>query len=418
MKKLFALIDCNNFYVSCERVFNPKLAGKPVVVLSNNDGCIIARSEEAKKLGIKMGEPFFKCEKTLSHHAVHVYSSNYPLYGDMSQRVMAVIGQQEPEVEMYSIDEAFVRLPRSGNITDYGRALREKIRKQTGIPVSIGIGPTKTLAKIANRIAKKRMTSGVFDLTDHPQLTKILAETPAESVWGVGRKSGAKLAAANIHSALDLMQAEDVWLRKIMTVTGLRTAMELRGISCLDLDETSPKKSITCSRSFGHPVQSLEDLREAVATYTAIAAAKLRQQQSVASCLQVYINTDPFSKDQACYFGHRTTLLTGQTANTGELTRAAIRCLKTIYRPGHRYKKAGILLSGLTSDACRQPGLFTPAADQQPELMAAIDRVNRHMGHYTLQYGVAGFRKDWRNRQDRRSPAYTTCWQQLVMVKA
>ncbi len=418
MKKLFALIDCNNFYVSCERVFNPKLLGQPVVVLSNNDGCIIARSEEAKALGIKMGAPFFKFEKMLRSHNVQVYSSNYALYGDMSQRVMEVIGKLEPEVEIYSIDEAFIRLPDSPDISAYGEMICERVKKLTGIPVSMGIGPTKTLAKIASRIAKKETASGVFNITDHPNLEKILTRTLVTDIWGVGRRSGEKLAACGIRSALALANSNDEWLRKTLTITGLRTAMELRGISCLELDEATTKKSITCSRSFGRPIDSLAEMKEAIATYAGIAAGKLRQQRSVASCLQVFINTDPFKKEQACYFGHHNVTLSGQTANTAQLTQAALHCLKKIYRSGYRYKKAGIILGGLTDRSHRQPSLFDPAADQQAGLMRVMDQINRRMGHYTLQYGAAGFKKDWRNRQDLLSPAYTTCWQELPVVGA
>ncbi|NTW37306.1 MAG: hypothetical protein HGB17_14535 [Syntrophobacteraceae bacterium] len=277
MAQIFALLDCNNFYVSCERLFNPRLEGRPVVVLSNNDGCIIARSNEAKVLGIKMGEPFFKCRGLIAAHQVQVFSSNYPLYGDLSQRVMDVLCQLEPEVEIYSIDEAFIRLPQANEeaLLENGRHLRATVKKQVGIPVSIGFGPTKTLSKIANRIAKKRPEhGGVFALPDQG-LDALLATIEVGDVWGIGPRQSQKLFACGIRTALDLKNGNDTWLRKHLTVTGLRTAMELRGVSCLPLEDMPPpRKSVTSSRSFGQPITDLAWLREALSSYIAIAAEK------------------------------------------------------------------------------------------------------------------------------------------------
>lgn len=419
MKKVFALVDCNNFYASCERIFNPKLEGKPVVVLSNNDGCIIARSNEAKALGIKMGAPFFKCKSLIKRHNVQVFSSNYALYGDLSQRVMDVLQQMEPEVEIYSIDEAFVSLPYSENLTEYATQLRNKVKQCVGIPVSIGIAPTKTLAKLANRIAKKNAQyNGVFDISSHDKIDELLSSIEVGDVWGIGRQSTKKLNRQGIYSVLQLKKANDAWIRKHLTVTGLRTVMELRGIPCISLENTqASKKSIISSKSFGSPVGSLADLTEAISTYTSRAAEKLRNQKSIAGGLHVFITTNRF-KTCMQYSNSEMVILPEPTSSTPALIGAAVKCLKHIYKPGYEYQKAGVMLTDIASETCQQKNLFMETSDDKAPLMKALDKINERWGRHTLQYAVTGFKKPWKFKQTRKSPAYTTRWADLPIVKA
>ncbi len=424
MPKLFALLDCNNFYVSCERLFRPALEGRPVVVLSNNDGCIIARSNEAKALGIAMGEPFFKCRKFIEAHQVQVFSSNYALYGDISQRVMTVLGQLEPEVEVYSIDEAFFRLPqgRAEALLANGRHLRETIKRQVGIPVSIGFGPTKTLAKIANRIAKKQPEHGGVFVLPEGDCSPILAGIAAGDVWGIGRQHSRKLASWGIRTALDLSKADDAWLRKQLTITGLRTAMELRGVSCHLLGESpAPRKSVTSSRSFGQPVSDLAGLREALSSYIGIAAEKLRAEGLKAGCLQVYLTTNRFREKDPQYSGSQTANLSAPTSSTTELIGIAGGLLKRLYRPGFAYQKVGVILLDLVAASRMQPRLFAPVVKGDEKLMAAIDRINSRWGRDTVQSAAVGLAPDgaaWKGRQSRKSPAYTTSWLELPVVEA
>ena len=420
---LYALLDCNNFYASCERVFEPRLEGCPIVVLSNNDGCIIARSNEAKALGIKMGEPYYQCRKRLDAHQVRVFSSNYALYGDLSARVMDLLGQMEPEVEVYSIDEAFFRLPSATPeaLLTNGRHLRATIRQQVGMPVSIGYGPTKTLAKIANRLAKKRPEhGGVFAILPGQESDQLLATIAVGEVWGIGHRSSRKLAVWGIQTALDLKNADDSLIRRQLTVTGARTQLELRGIPCIDLDSSpSAKQSIMTSRSFGKPVTALNDLREAVATYVAIAATKLRAGKQKAGCLQVFLATNPFRDNAPPYTNSRAVTLGRATAATPELLGRALALLGELYRPGYVYQKVGVMLMDLQTEGCGQGDLFAPPeSPKNRELMGALDSINQRWGRDTLRYGSSGFARPWWLRQARKSPAYTTSWQELPVVKA
>ena len=421
MPAIFALIDCNNFYASCERVFNPELEGKPVVVLSNNDGCIIARSNEAKALGIKMGEPYFRCKPLIERHLVRVFSSNYALYGDMSQRVMEILSHLEPEVEIYSIDEAFFRLPQANeeSLLENGRNIRATVKKLVGIPVSIGYGPTKTLAKIANRIAKKHPEhGGVFVLPDEG-LDALLATIEVGDVWGIGRRQTQKLFACGIRTALDLKNGNDTWLRKHLTVTGLRTAMELRGISCLPLEESPPpRKSVTSSRSFGQPVTYLAWLREALSSYIAIAAEKLRVEDLKTGCVQVYLTTNRFREGEPQYANSKTITLPIHTSSTLDLIRYADEVLRQLYRPGYAYKKVGVVLMDLVPAGHVQAHLFLTPPKGQEALMGAMDQINRRWGRDTLHSAAAGFLRPWKNKQERRSPSYTTSWAELPVVNA
>lgn len=426
MKKVFALVDCNNFYASCERLFRPELNGKPVVVLSNNDGCIVARSNEAKALGIPMGEPLFKAKHLISKHKIHVFSSNYALYGDLSHRVMDILRQMEPEVEVYSIDEAFIALPvtKEWDRVQYAGELRERIRKNVGIPVSIGMATTKTLAKIANRVAKKQAQfNGVFDLADNSPIDRVLEKIEVNDVWGIGRRSTEKLNRHGIYTALDLKRADETRIRKLLTVVGARTVMELNGISCISL-ENAPAcpKSIITSRSFGHPVTDIDNLREAVITFVSIAGEKLRKQGVEAGALNLFITTGPFD-EQARYSNNQTIVLSRPTSSTPELIAAALQGLKFLYRPGYRYRKAGVMLTEIVKqDRYRPQDLFSfprPAVSEDKRLMTALDRINGKWGRQAIQYGMTTAEdKPWMMQQTRKSPAYTTNWHELPVVKA
>ena len=421
MGKIYALMDCNNFYVSCERLFAPGLNGRPVVVLSNNDGCVIARSNEAKALGIGMGEPFFKCRKLLAAAGVQVFSSNYPLYGDISQRVMGVLSRLEPEVEVYSIDEAFFRLPEadSRELLQIGRRIRAVIGKEVGIPVSIGLGRTKTLAKIAGRLAKRQPAyDGVFFLADQEH-EAVLAGVSAAEVWGIGSRSAAKLALCGINTALALKNADDRLLRRLLTVTGLRTAMELRGIPCLPLSQCPPpSQSITTSRSFGRSVTAAAELKEALATYVSVAAEKLRAQKLKSGCLMVFLATSRFADSGRQYANSVVVNLPQPSSSSLELVQYAERGLGSIFRAGYAYQKVGVTLLDLAPAAHLQPGLFQARPDsRQDALMAAMDRINGKWGREMLHSAATGFSRSWKNRRAGKSPAYTTSWHGLPVVR-
>ncbi|HNY66098.1 MAG TPA: Y-family DNA polymerase [Deltaproteobacteria bacterium] len=416
----FALIDCNNFYAACERVFNPALEKKPVVVLSNNDGCIIARSNEAKALGVKMGEPLHQCLNLIKKHGVHVFSSNFPLYGDMSRRVMEILSKFTPDMEIYSIDEAFLDLDGiDADLTEYGMTIREAVKRGTHIPVSVGIGPSKTLAKAAGKIAKKVPAhKGVFDISD--RIEESLADVDIEDIWGIGRQHTKFLKRHGIMTALDLMKAPDEWVRKHMAVTGLRTVMELRGISCIPLDEAEqPKKTIICSRSFGRKVYAIEELQEAASAYISRAAEKLRAQDSAASFVQVMLMEFPFNNGYP-----RTHICSANipvaTAYTPDLIRYAHALLRRIYRRGPAYRKVGVMLSGIVKRGQVQMNLFHASREGEKEiaLMKTMDEINQRWGRGTIIHGASGFSRPWWMRQTRRSARFTTSWSELPVVKA
>lgn len=424
MKTVFALVDCNNFYASCERVFNPRLENRPLVVLSNNDGCVVALSNEAKALGIKMGTPIFKSRDIIKKHNVGVYSSNYALYGDMSQRVMDSLQPFTPELEIYSIDEAFLLLEGVPlrDLTEYGKLIINTVGSLTGIPVSVGIGPTKTLAKAANRIAKKTAGfNGVFDITDHPDTDGCLESIDVADLWGIGRQYSKLLSRHGIYTARALKHANESWIRKKMTIAGLRTVLELRGISCISLEAAQPaKKGICSSRSFGRPVEALEDLIEALSEYVSIAAEKLREQKSVTTVLQVFLSTNRF-KDIPQYVNGITCRLPVATACTPELIHYGLACLKTIYKPGYQYNKTGVLLTGIMPQNSVQLNLFSkggynPAG--RKKLMQAVDSINNRWGRGTAQFASCGTKKSWNMRQRYKSMNFTTRWKEIPVVKA
>jgi DNA polymerase V len=423
MPPIFALVDCNNFYVSCERVFQPTLNGKPVVVLSNNDGCVIARSEEAKVLGISMGLPFFQMREQFSGHTIEIYSSNYALYGDMSARVMTILKQFSPEVEVYSIDEAFMNLAGCGNgdLRAYGRHIRHVVYRWTGVPISIGIGQTKTLAKLANRLAKQSGDAqGVIDLTALQNQDNVLATIPVKDIWGIGRSYSRLLQANGICTALALRDVDDRWIRHQMGVVGVRIVWELRGISCLRLElSPPPKKSLMVSRSFGRPITTLDEMRESVATYTTRAAEKLRRHRLAVGILTVFLMTNPFKENEPQYSNDIKMTLPVATSDTAELIAYALAGIEHIYKEGYRYKKAGVMFTGLVPAHQIQMNLFdTRDRERSAKIMTTIDHINKQMGTGAIQYAVAGFQPQWQMRRSRMSQRYTTKWDELAFVKA
>ena len=415
------LIDCNNFYVSCERVFQPRLRKRPVVVLSNNDGCVIARSNEAKALGLKMGTPLFKAQHLVEEYDVAVYSSNYILYGDMSHRVMEALQEFTPEVEVYSIDEAFMGLDDKDDqpFHSCGVNIREKVLQWTGIPVSVGIAQTKTLAKVANNLAKKdAKLQGVFDLTPIDVQTEALEQTSVGEVWGVGPAYSKLLKAAGITTARKLRDADRRWIRQRMTVVGARIVEELRGISCLPLEQCpQQKKSITCSRSFGLPVESLEELREAVAVYMSRAAERLRRGKLAAGVVTVFINTNRFSTEPQ-YGNSITSELAYSTDSTKELLEWALKGLAQIYRSGYRYKKAGVMLNHLVPADQLSMRFFDDAAfERSRSVLKAVDEINRRHGRDTVRFGIAQPKGRWQTKSLRRSQNYTTNLREVLCIR-
>jgi len=420
MKSVFALVDCNNFYASCERVFEPHLEGRPVVVLSNNDGCVISRSEEAKRLGIGMGVAFFKVKDVAEKNGVEALSSNYALYADMSGRVMDTLCNFTPEIEVYSIDEAFLNLAGFGdNLTDYGRRIKETVKQWTGIPVSIGIAETKTLAKIANRIAKRsRKAAGVLELSDKTYIDKALAQTGVEHVWGVGFKSAIKLKRAGIRTALSLREVDVEWMRRCFGVNGVRTVYELRGISCYELEEEPPaKKGITVSRMFGRKVETIEELKEAVASYASRASEKLREEGLAAGAVTVFVMTSRFVDVRKRYFNSHTVSFPTATNYTPALIDCAVRSVERVYRKGFLFNKAGIILDELVPEGNVQGNLFDEVDRQKTRrLMRAVDGVNTRFPCGPLRWAAEGISQPWRTKFVRCSKRYTTRWDELVEV--
>ena len=411
-----ALIDCNNFYVSCERVFNPALKRKPIIVLSNNDGCVIARSQEVKDLGIKMGVPWFKVQNLARHHKIIVFSSNYTLYADMSNRVMRIISEFAPNQEVYSIDECFLDLTGFNHfgLADYGQRIRSTINILVGLPVCVGVGASKTLAKLANHIAKKCSAfDGVCNLNEITQgtLDSLFSKIEVGEVWGVGRRIEKKLAKLGVNTVFDLKQSSPQALRKQFSVLMERTIRELNGESCIPLEEIAPsKKQLVCSRGFGIPVSSLSELSEAVITYTTRVAEKLRRQRSVTAMVYVFIQTDPFKKQDQQYNPGRLIHLTNPTDDTRILINAVLTGLRSIYKPGFSYKKAGVLLDDLLPFNQHQKSLFDDKEAQACSefLMQAIDEINDTMGSGTIKFLGEGLEKQWRAKAETKTRCYTT----------
>ncbi len=420
-----ALIDCNNFYVSCERAFNPKLEGKPVVVLSNNDGCAVARSNEVKALGVKMAEPWFKMEKLAKQHGIIALSSNYALYGDLSARVMSILSTFSPKQEIYSIDECFLDLdgfdPQS--LVAYGQTMRRTIKQYVGIPVCVGIAETKTLAKLANHCAKKRFAGrdGVCDFGRYSdmQLSKLFATIPVGDIWGIGRKISESLIAMKIETVEDLRTANQIRMRQKFSIVVERTVKELNGISCIELDGSGThRQQIMVSRSFGQEVSNFDDLSESVAYFALTAAEKLRKDGSVATSLCVFIHTNPYKEKSPQYQRSLVVPLSEPTCDTVKLVNAAVRGLRAIYLNGYSYKKSGVQLMGLQPKDSIQASLFddTAGQDKSNKLMTLMDAVNQRMGKGSMTIAASGTKQRWSMRRDCKSPNYTTDWDELPIV--
>ena len=417
-KKVFALIDCNAFYVSCERVFNPKLNNKPVVALSNNDGCIIARSKEAKALGIKMGVPLFKVKDIVERENVIVFSSNYTLYADMSRRVMNIISEFAPSIEVYSIDEAFIELTNMNvDYESYVRQMRKVILQYTGIPVSIGVASTKTLTKVANHIAKDdESLEGVCSLVKHENLDQVLEDTNVADVWGVGRQLSKKLIANGIFNAKLLKNCEDAWVRKMMSVNGLKTVSELREISCLDLEETSAtRKSCCTTRSFGKPLVNLDDIEQAVTTFARRATERIRGENLTASTVSVFLRTNPFDRNRY-YSNSSTTTLSYPTYDTMQIVKTALQLTKIIFRENYKYKKAGVLLSGFYEKGTETKDLFSEVRYRSPKLMSAVDQINERYGSDTIQIATECQIGKWKQKRRNCTQSYTTQLDNVLLI--
>jgi len=421
MIKAVGIVDCNSFYASCEKIFRPELADKPVVVLSNNDGIVIALSQEAKKCGIKRGSPLFKIKDLVKRYNVQVFSSNYALYGDISQRVFSLVDSIVPDMEIYSIDEAFINFTNVNlDLAQFCRNLRMKIHKGVGIPTSIGIAKTKTLSKIANKIAKNDASlRGVCDISNMADISSILKRVPVDDIWGVGWKHSERLRKSGIETAYDFSRANEKWVKKHMTVQGLRTLYELQGKPCIDLSTAVPaKQSILSSRSFGRIIRSKEEILEAVASYTARAAEKMRKQSSAANLLYVFLRTNPFNQTRQYHNGVQIPLPV-PTSATSELLSYAAAGVEQIYREGFDYQKAGIMLSGLVPCNLDQFAMFDPEDRQKLKTVTVVmDEINKKMGRNTLFYAAAGVKKPWDMRREFESPHYTTRWKDLPGVKA
>ncbi len=416
-RKKVALIDCNSFYVSCERLFNPKIQNVPVVVLSNNDGCVISRSTEAKKLGIRMGEPYFKVKDLVKKNNVQIFSSNYALYGDLSRRVMKVLKGFTDKIEIYSIDEAFLDLShiKDEQVEEYGKKIRERVLKWTGIPTSVGISNTKTLSKVANHIAKKNK-AGVIFLKEN--IDNILKDFDIADVWGVGRQLSKLYIKNGIDNAYKLKNISNTWVKKSTNVLGAKTVMELRGISCIDLEtEETRRKSCCVSRSFGKKVGSLDRLKESITTHCLNAAEKIRTDKQTTRAVTIFIRTSPFDKNRKYYSNSITIELPVTTNNSIELVKTAINGLVKIYKYGYFYQKAGVILSKLRDASEKELNLLTPILENKSQpLMRAIDFTNAKYGRNAISIAQAGISNDWKMRREYSSRIDTASFDFLPKI--
>lgn len=421
---MFALCDVNSFYASCETVFRPDLKGRPVVVLSNNDGCVISRSAEAKPF-VKMGEPFFKQKDLFRQHGVVCFSSNYELYADMSNRVMTTLEEMSPQVEIYSIDEAFSDLTGVRNcrdLTEFGKEIRATVLKRTHLTVGVGIAQTKTLAKLANQAAKKwqRQTGGVVDLSSIDRQRRLLALIPVEDVWGVGRRISKKLNAMGIKTALDLSEQSTWIIRKHFNVVLERTVRELRGEPCLNLEEFAPaKQEIVCSRSFGSRITDYEEMRQAICSYAARAAWKLRGEHQYCRFISAFVKTSPFALNEPYYGDSSSVKLLTPTQDSRDIINAATKCLDAIWKEGHRYQKAGVMLGDFFSQGVAQLNLFDENAPRagSDKLMEVLDHLNSKDGRSILYFAGQGIQQQWQMKREMLSPRYTTRYSDLLSVR-
>ena len=418
---MFALVDCNNFYASCERVFNPDLRDKPIVVLSNNDGCVIARSNEAKVLGIPMGAPAFKFQKEFDKHKIHVFSSNFALYGDMSSRVMSILANYTPIIEIYSVDEAFLKL--SGfeyfDLNDYGQKMRYDVNKSTGIPVSIGIAPTKVLAKLANRIAKKysNQLNGTYVIDTEEKRLKALKWLKIGDVWGIGRQHSKRLNAQGVLTAYDFVQLPDAWVRKHLAVVGLRLKMELEGKSVLEMDDVKEKKSIATTRTFERNHTDFSNVQERVSTFASTCAEKLRRQRSCCNAIMVFVHTNGYRNDQPQYSKNIVVQTDYPTNSSIDIIKYAVIGLKAIFKEGYAYKKAGVIVMELTPENEKQMNLFTLEHPKHKLLMEAMDRLNNSIGQNKVRIACQDLKRTWKMKQERISARYTTRLDEVIVVK-
>lgn len=422
---MYALCDVNSFYASCETVFRPDLKGRPVVVLSNNDGCVIARSTEAKKLGIKMGEPYFRQKDFFRRHGVVCFSSNYELYADMSNRVMTTLEEMSPRCEIYSIDEAFCDLTGVRNcrdLTDFGREIRATVLQRTHLTVGVGIAQTKTLAKLANHAAKQwqRQTGGVVDLSSVDRQRKLMAALPVDEVWGIGRRISKKLEAMGIKTVLQLADTDIRFIRKHFNVVLERTVRELRGEPCLALEEFAPvKQEIICSRSFSSRITEYEEMRQAICSYASRAAEKLRGEHQYCRFISAFVKTSPFALNEPYYGNNASVKLLTPTQDSRDIISAAIRCLDAIWQDGYRYQKAGVMLGDFFSQGVAQLNLFDDNAPRpgSEKLMEVLDHLNAKGGRGTLYFAGQGIQQQWQMKREILSPRYTTRFSDLPVVR-
>ncbi|MCD6527483.1 MAG: translesion error-prone DNA polymerase V subunit UmuC [Desulfuromonas sp.] len=422
MKPVYALVDCNNFYVSCERLFKPQLKKRPVIVLSNNDGCVVSRSQEAKALGVSMAAPLFKVRDLVERHQIEVFSSNYALYADISARVMHTLEELSPEMEIYSIDEAFLNLAgfnSKDGLHQHGQHICHTLYQHVGVPVCVGIAPTKTLAKLANYGAKHYpATGGVVDLMDQRRQKKLLHITPVGEIWGVGRRSTLQLQNMGINTALQLVQMPLQTARRRFSIVMERTIRELNGEPCIELDnQPAAKQQILCSRSFGQKITDYDQLRETVCEFAARAAEKLRQGQQMTQMVNVSIRTSPFDAHEPCYANSATAKLSTYSNDSREIVALATQLLKSIWKEDYRYAKAGVMLGDLCLEDRLQPGLFDDPQQRahSRQLMQAIDQIN-HSGRGKVWLGGQRPQQDWFMNRAHLSPAYTTRWEDLPQV--
>lgn len=418
---MLALIDCNNFFASCERVFRPDLRGRPVVVLSNNDGCVIARSDESKALGIPMGAPIFKWRETIKRHDVKVFSSNFALYGDMSGRVMNILRRYAPEMEVYSIDEAFLNFDGLDyeNLQKYCEDIRKTVLRSTGVPISIGVAETKSQAKMANRIAKKfpERTKGVHIIDTEESLEKALKWLDVGDVWGIGRKHAARLKAQGVHKAFDFTQMPEQWVRKHMSVVGLRLQRDLKGERNIEIEHVAKKKSIATTRSFETMYTEFEELRERVSTFAVSCGEKLREQQSCCNALIVFVHTNRFRKDLDQYSRNIVVAAPYPVNSDMDMVKMAIRGLEKIFRKGYQYKKAGVVALSITPDSERQLNIFEEDNARYKQVMKAVDHLNRELGAGKVKLAVQDLDRRWKMNQDHLSKRYTTKLDEIIKVK-
>lgn len=415
---MIALVDCNNFYASCERVFNPKIENKPVIVLSNNDGCVIARSNEAKALGIKMGEPAFKLKNLIEKYNINVFSTNFALYGDLSKRVMNIMSTEVEKMEIYSIDEAFL------DFSDYaskkrGLAIREKVKKWTGIPVSVGIAPTKVLAKVAGHIAKKHTKSGVFIFDDEDLIRRALNFFKVEDLWGIGSNTAKKLKSVGIHTALQFRQCDSSWVKRNLSVNGVRLQKELFGEVCYPIEtKIKRRKSICTARSFGSEINKLSKLKEVIGSHANTCATKLRKEKSCCTTVGVFLSTNPFKPQAKQYNPYTVTQLHVPTNDSMEIVKVAIKALESIYRGDCIYKKAGVVVSGTVPQEQTQLSLFDSLdRGKRENINIAVDKVNSLMGKNKVHLAVQGNGRKWKIKQERLSPCYTTRFADILEVR-